>query len=272
MKKWLVWLLALLCAASFALAEDMTEKSNAAVPGEAAALEEVIAQLADAPYSPEGMEKAVFGKDDRTTIHQPGVYPYSAIAYLNVKGKCGCGWTGSGFMVGKSSMATAAHCLICHEHNAWAAEITMFFGYRSNKNYTYCYTGGTTYWCGSNPFATGSYISEDDYAYLKLEQPVGDHVGWFGVRHADASQHGQTFTVAGYRNGVLKSSSGRVDVCSDKLLSYQTDTEPGYSGCPVFDSEYYAVAINVSHDNSNNYARRFTANVVTDMHRNGMFD
>ena len=272
MKKCFAWMLLLLCLCTFGLAEEAAEGYGAVTPGDPAELQEMIELAERAPYVPEGVEKAVFGVDDRATINQTGKYPYSAIAYLKVKGSCGCSWTGSGFMVGQSSLATAAHCLVCEEHDAWVSGLTMYFGYRSDKNYTYCYSDGATYWYGSNPYVNGSYIEDDDYAYLKLEKKVGDRVGWFGIRHANAGQHGQVFTVAGYRHGVLKTSNGTVGVRNDKILEYQTDTEPGYSGCPVFDSEYYAVAINVGHNSVENFARRFTTDVVTEMRQNGMFD
>lgn len=272
MKRSLAWLMLLMCLFSFALAEGVEEQYGAVTAGDPADLDAVAELLEGAPYIPDGMDKAVFGADDRTTINQTSKYPYSAIAYLKVKGACGCSWTGSGFMVGKAGLATAAHCLVCQEHNSWVSGITMYFGYRSDKNYTYCYSDGATYWYGSNPYVDGYYEENDDYAYLKLEKNVGEKVGWFGIRCANDAQDGQIFTVAGYRHGVLKTSNGRVQIRNEKILEYQTDTEPGYSGCPVFDSEYYAVGINVGHNSVENFARRFTSDVVTEMRQNGLFD
>lgn len=272
MKKLLAFLLALLCMVAVAPAEEAEEEYGAALLGDPAELTEQIELTENAPYVPEELEKTVFGSDDRTTIKNTNKFPYCAIAYLKVKGKCGCNWTGSGFMVGKSGMVTAAHCLVCKVHNQWVKGMTMYFGYRSDKNYLYRYNEQFTYWYGTNPYSTGRYSEVNDYAYIKLNKNVGDKVGNFGIRYARPSQDGQVYNLAGYRNGVLKESNGRVTVIDDKLLKYGIDTEPGNSGCPVFDDEYYAVGINVSQNDLYNFAHRFPADLVREMERNGMFN
>lgn len=266
MKRLIALLLAMLCLFSCAVAE---EEYGPVTQGDPATIGELTELIDPAPYIPEDLEKTVFGADDRTTINQTGKYPYSAIAYLIVKGKCGCEWTGSGFLIGKSAMATAAHCLICKEHGDTPSGITMYFGYKSNKNYAYRYNGGATFWYGANPFVDGRYIADDDYAYLKLEKPVGEKMGTFGIRYP---QDGARYTLTGYRHGVLKTSSGAIERSTEKLLFYKTDTEPGNSGCPLYDSEYYAVAINVGYNDTYNFARRFTTDVVSEMYDHDLFD
>lgn len=269
MKKFLAWILVLLCMFSFASAEQ----GGIATLGELAELAEVLPEgelPESAPFIPDSLDKSVFGSDDRTTISKTGQYPYSAIAYIEFRGKCGCDWTGSGFMISKNAMATAGHCLVCKEHNQWVDYMTMYFGYKNAKNYTYRYADPTTYWRNSS-YQNGNYPTTEDYAYIKLEKNVGDKVGWFGVRHSTAPSY-ETFSVSGYRHGVLKTSYGTITQEGDKLYKYTIDTEPGYSGCPVYDSEYYAVGINICHDSSANYARRFTSNLVSEMYSDGIFD
>ena len=272
MKKCMMGLLMLLCLLSFAMAEEAGDDYGLAVLGHPAELAELTEDFESEPYMPADLEKTVFGYDDRTTITNPSKYPYSAIAYLEIKGACGCRWTGTGFMISRNGMATAAHCLVCEVHNQWVSGITMYFGYRSSKNYSYVYNDGATYWYGANPFATGRYVSDDDYAYLKLEKKVGDQVGWFGIRTANNSHDGKMFTVAGYRNGVLKSSTGVLHIYDNKHVSYFMDMEPGNSGCPVFDSENYAIAINVCESSTNNFGRRINSDVLDQMRQQGLFD
>lgn len=272
MKKLIVCLLALLCMLTLASAEEPAEGYGAATlgtPVEAAELPEL---LDCEPYVPDHLEKTIFGYDNRITINATNQYPYSAIAYLKVEGKCGCEWTGSGFMVGRSGMVTAAHCLVCQEHNQWVRGMAMFFGYRSDKNYAYLYNEEFTYWYGTNPFATGRYSEINDYAYIKLNKNVGDQVGCFGIHYATPSQDSQAYNIAGYRYGEMKAGAGMVYVFNDKLLEYQIDTEPGNSGCPIFDNDYYAIAINVSQGSKANYAHRFPAELVTEMYNNGIFN
>ena len=99
------------------------------------------------PFAPENLDKVIIGSDDRITadVRQ---YPYSAIGYMDVHAKCGDTWTGTGFMAGKRLFMTAAHCMYCDEHHAWADEVTIYFGFRSQKNYAYRFTGGWTAWIG----------------------------------------------------------------------------------------------------------------------------
>ena len=273
MSKFFAFLLVLLCIFSFAAAEDMDEEYGEVVLGDPAELSELLDEMLDSePYIPDDLEKTIFGSDDRTTIKKTSQYPYSAIAYLKVKAKCGCNWTGSGFMVSKYGMLTAAHCLVCKEHNQWVDKMTAYFGYRSSKNYTYRYKDKFTYWYGTNPYSTGRYDSLNDYAYLKLNKNVAKKVGAFGIRYASSAPDGQYFNVAGYRDGKLKTVNGRVSVYSNLLFKHNLDTEPGNSGGPVFDNDYYAVGINVSESASANYAHRITADMGREMHQNGLFD
>ena len=58
-----------------------------------------------APYIPESLSpsggalsSAVIGLDERETISQTAVYPYSAIGYMSCHADCGCHWTGSCFI------------------------------------------------------------------------------------------------------------------------------------------------------------------------------
>lgn len=233
-----------------------------------------------APFIPEGeVDKTIFGADDRKVVSSPGKYPYSAIAYLIVKGRCGCNWTGTGFMIGRYSMMTAAHCVVCTQHGKTAGSITMYFGHRSSKDYYYKYNGATTYWYGtnfSNNDGTYGYTSDHmdwDYAYIKLEKPMGDKTGWFGTQARVASElNYDTYEIAGYREGTLKTAKGGATVYNDYILRYTIDTLPGTSGCPVFDSEYYAVGVNVAQSDSHNYARLFTRELMKELRKNGMFD
>ena len=236
-------------------------------------------EFSSAPFIPEGeVEKTIIGADDRVTVKSPGKYPYSAIAYMYVKASCGCDWVGSGFMVSRYCLMTAAHCIVCCTHGKSASQMTLYFGYRSNKDYYYRYDGATTYWYGTN-FSNGdgtySYSphTDWDYAYVKLERPMGDKTGWFGTQsRIDSHLSKGTYEVAGYRDGTLKTSQGKVSALNEYQISYTIDTLPGNSGCPIFDSEYYAVGINIAQNDTKNFGRRITTSLLQEMRRNGMFD
>ena len=240
------------------------------------------AEVESEPFVPEGMpEKAIVGLDNRITIDNPSVYPYSAIAYLEVRTRCGCTGKATGFMVGPDAMVTASHCIICSKHGQPADKITAYFGYISPKNYLYKYTKDiTAYWYGtnfSNSDGTYSYKGhlEWDYAYIKLKERVGDTVGWFGLSAKnDDALNLSAFELAGYRDGVLKTGWGVASVENNYLITYNNDTLPGNSGSPVFTDDYYVVAIHIAEENdaTKNWGRRITKTLLHEMRVNNVID
>lgn len=264
-----------------AYAEAVDEEEGAATPmieeelssDEAAAAAGVEME----PFAPEDMiQKAIIGIDNRITVDNPSVYPYSAIAYLKVTAECGCSWSGSGFMVGPDAMMTAAHCVVCSEHGKTAEKITAYFGYTSEKNYLYKYSKGTTYWYNTNYDYKGNTTKNIawDYAYIKLKERVGDKVGWFAMRaESDDVLDFSAFELAGYRDGVLKTGWGMTNVENEYIITYTNDTLPGNSGSPVFTDDYYVVAVHIaSREGGKNVGRRITSTLLNSMRKNGMFD
>ena len=209
------------------------------------------------PFIPDGMEKTIFNEDDRITVKNPSKFPYSAIAYLNVTGECGCTWTGTGFMVSKDQMLTAGHCLRCIKHYKWPKKITFYFGYKNARSYLYKYTGRWRIYVG-NLYEDREYTTDWDFGCIRFAQNVGDRTGWFGSRYglSDKQLDMKFMNVAGYRDGVLKYDTGFVEVLSSQHLKYRMDTLPGNSGGPVYDPDYYAVGINIAQNNSYNIGFR----------------
>ncbi len=287
MKRIAAWLLAALLVCGVAWAEEAGE----ALPAMESSLEEWYetheAETEEVestqPFVPEGMDKVIIGADDRVTINNTSVYPYSTIGYMFVHATCGCDWSCTCFMVGPSGAMTAAHCLVCSEHGGTADRLDIYFGYVSSKNYLYHYTNGTTYWYGTsfkNEDGTYSYSINHqrwDYAYIKLQERVGDYTGWLGTRAALDSDADSYFELAGYKDNQLKSDWGRLTKLSDNpeyRFGITADALPGNSGSPVFDSDYYALCIWTSYNETRgeNYVRRITGDLLGEMRRNGIFD
>lgn len=256
MKKYLVAFVSvflIICLAlSFCIADGAREESN---EGEVILIDDLDEFSTDesstseqelTPFMPEGIDKAIIGKDDRYTVN-PAAYPFSAISYMRVKGWCGCGWTGSGFMVGRNKLLTAAHCLVCTKHSSWAKEITFYFGYRNEKNYSYRYSGAWKAWAG-NLFGNRSYTVVNDFGCVTLNESVGEKTGWFGVRFygSKTDMRNRLLHVAGYRDGILRNADGFGAERDGDFWRYTIDMLPGNSGCPVFESDNYAIGINIA--------------------------
>ena len=205
---------------------------------------------------------AIFGNDGRVTVTWPSVYPYSTIAYMRVIGRCGDSWSGTGFMVGRDRLLTAAHVLVCPEHNAWAKNIDFYFGYKSDNDCRYHYRGKWTAWAG-NVFKDHRYSIINDFGCVKLYQNVGDMVGWLGSYWGQTSSFLESnyMQVAGYRSGILRYDTGWVTAYDSSHLTYTIDTVCGNSGGPIFTSKYYAVGINIAFNSNFNIGYRLTSTV-----------
>ena len=223
--------------------------------------------IASDPFRPDSLERIILPPDDRKVVKKPKQYPYSAIAYMEAKGECGCEWCCTGFMVTEKTLLTAAHCMMCKEHEKWAKKVTFYFGYKSRKNYLYRYKSKWTAWVGSFPSR-----NEDDWAIVKLNKKVGKKTGWFGIRScSDDDLMGKSFCIAGFGGeDKLRYAWGTVTGVWEKQLGYNIDTLPGSSGSPIFDSNDYAIGINTSHTDSANFGQRLRSEIFQKMEQNGL--
>ena len=247
-------------------APEETETAGTAQVGEGETVEEYLKAHAEdesvndgEPVIPEDLEKIIIGKDDRITINNTSAYPYSTICYMVCRDNYGNSWTGTGFMTAGNHVVTAAHCVWNVESHRAFDSVTFYFGYKNQNNYYYVYNGPFTYWVGTT-FPSGTYSLmniKDDYAVIQFPVNIEQYTGSLGFRTLSEDEVDRKFFyVAGYRDGILKQGIGRITDASESILWHNADTLSGNSGCPMFDSQYMAVGINVAHDNTSNYCRR----------------
>ena len=227
------------------------------------------------PENPGKQEKVIVGSDDRTQIYNSWDYPFSAIAFMVAYGQCGCTWTGSGFMVGERGLATAAHCLVCETHHMPVDYIDFYFGYQPDGSYMYFYNGPFLFWWGTD-FRNGYQNDmEWDYGYVKFDEPIGQYVGYFGVRALSDQdfQQNSYYNLAAYRDGVMMTDFDKVTIMGPNIIIHDIDAVPGYSGGPIFGidgSDDYCVAIHIAENSQYNSARRINMQLFNEMAANGV--
>ncbi len=249
-------------------------QENGTLPEE---LADALEEGENTPFIPDDIEveepddKRIFGNDDRVKVKNPKKYPYSAIAYMKVHARCGCSWTGSAFMVSKKCAMTAAHCLVCTDHSKTADRIDLYFGYRKG-GYVKHVRNNCHYWYGTS-FKNHNYSDyvDWDYGYIIFDSNIGKYTGWFGSKAAtDSELRSGYYEVAGYRNGDMRRDRTKAEPINSNLFAHWADTKGGYSGCPVFDKEYYVVGINICENATSNKARRLTSDLFQQMRENGV--
>lgn len=181
----------------------------------------------------------VFGSDDRQ-VYVPTGYPWRCVGkiFAWTDPSVGPAWVGSGALVGPNVVLTASH--VCPwGSNPWMMQFVPAF-----------YDGASLLGSGVNSYVESyrgyrNYDQGDDMAVLKLYNPLGNNLGWFGSRtYHNSWEDGHYWTKCGYPAAVsLGQRPSRVTwfpIIDDdsngagRELEYKADASGGGSGGPVF--------------------------------------
>lgn len=174
--------------------------------------------------------------------------PYIRIAALVTTWPDGSETNGTGFMVSKNYMLTAAHLVYDDKRGGSARSVVAYFG-RDGINYSYKYYASTLYWSVNYPT---NKTRENDWGALRFDTNVGSTTGWFGVGYVNNETLApMLIRVTGYPGDkmirynsfedkykkYMYTSNSPVHQYSSVGFSYKADTDEGQSGSPVYKND-----------------------------------
>lgn len=181
-----------------------------------------------------------------TTYADDDAYPFLTVAYIEAR--FGNDWyTGSGVLVGKNDVLTAAHVVYDINYGA-ADEVVVYFSYDPSLVNSPYYAVYINYYTDFDPDGDG-YISfgdgrpgnslggaELDVALLSLPTAVGDSLGWMGM---DFSFTSGTVNVTGHPGAYSNYMVNDVDYAwkdsTDQTINISNmEINRGNSGGPIW--------------------------------------
>jgi V8-like Glu-specific endopeptidase len=176
------------------------------------------------------------------------IYPATAVIYIEAR--WGSQWaSGTGFLVGRNDLLTAAHVIFNYDRGGLADEIRLYASFDPDTFGEIAIESEyVEYFPDFDPDGDGKVLpgdfygptlsgSELDIALISLSDPVGDQLGWFGI---DPNFYGGNVGVVGHPgvyNLNMMYDSGSVQASSvDGVYYVGSDLEinPGNSGGPIY--------------------------------------
>jgi V8-like Glu-specific endopeptidase len=192
-------------------------------------------RFGDLHYQP----TTIFNPDGRRAYYDQS-YPWRCLVRITT----GNGWSGSGVLIGPRHVVTASHCVDWTP--GWMTVNVMY----SNMN-SLASANAILYYAESKvgPGTIPDDQSDEDYAVIVLDQPLGEQYGWLGCRTYDSGWDDETSAwhsigypqdlsgngeIAAWQTNFLLNELG-ADYGSARLIRSQTfDNWPGQSGSPIF--------------------------------------
>ncbi|HAN04446.1 MAG TPA: hypothetical protein DCW72_05960 [Elusimicrobia bacterium] len=202
--------------------------------------------LADSPFSPSGMiGKNVFTGNKRGKVTSTQ-YPWNTIGRLDLPNGGHC----TAALVSRDLILTNAHCILDKSTNTLMAGAFVFRPNLTNGASAYS-SGVTLAWWGSYPTDKSG-----DWALMRLAKPLGDNLGWMGVKALPDPRIAQLYAVS-YSEDFYSGSSASFETgctivsgpTSFGQWLHNCSNSRGSSGSPMFifeDKLPYVIAIHAS--------------------------
>jgi glutamyl endopeptidase len=212
--------------------------------------------------------EVIIGRDDRVLATDTMSEPLRRICELRITFPNGKTYRGTGFFIGKRTLATAGHCVYLHNEGGWARKIEVIPGangtfrpYGSEFSSSFRSVKG---WVNSKK-------PEHDYGCIVLPANAfgGRNLGYFGISAAPPLKIlGKRVSLYGYPGDKPSQNWGMtlaVKTITAKTLIYDIDTVGGQSGAPVYTDldgrKNCAIAIHNYGNAGGNSATRITPTV-----------
>ncbi len=237
--------------------------------------------LAAGPAGDDGHpEHITLASDAQLAARQPITstdWPWSAIVKLTVSFPSGDLFDGSGVMVGRNDVLTAAHLVYKRSEGGYANSVIVTPAFEPERGYESRYgsfharvqIADTNYDHDANGvfFPAGMILpgnngpglvgSERDVALLALQTPLGDRTGWMAV---DPDFKEGWANLSGYSNGgrLTNDTEWAQDAVSDSYTSIRNfEADHGTSGGPVwhYDSLGRPAVVAIVSSGSNGHGR-----------------
>lgn len=175
------------------------------------------------------------GQDPRKKIDATTTYPYCCFCHVNSVFS-GESYGGSGVLVGRQHVVTAAHCLFDREKGRWADTCSIYCGL-DDFEAPYGVAKVVRY------YIPREYVKdkndEFDFALMVLDRPMGLKVGHLGCLFStDVTMFAEDLNITGYpgdKGGKqMWSKVNKVKAVSGEQLYYDGETFGGSSGGPVW--------------------------------------
>jgi V8-like Glu-specific endopeptidase len=222
--------------------------------------------------------EVIIGDDDRQRITATQKDPWRYICALRIQMPSGATFRGTGFLIGKRTVATAGHCVYLHNQGGWARRIEVIPGsdgvqrpFGSAISSTFRSVNG---W-------TQEKKPECDYGCILLQPGAfgGRKLGNFGFASLESfALMAKRAVLAGYPGdkpfAELWGMGRRIKTATGTRLVYDHDTMGGQSGAPVYvmsEGRRYVVGIHNYGASTGNSATRVTEKVCENLLRWSQF-
>jgi V8-like Glu-specific endopeptidase len=232
---------------------------------------------APTPDTDEPTPENVIGPDDRVRIFNTLSFPFSCICHLLIKGPNNLWYGGTGWLVDDQTVITAGHNVFMHKEGGFAKEINVYPG-RNGNVITHRFQAAR--WDATNEWK--SQASEvGDYGFIRLNRRTTG-LGYFGFGVLLENEWDKCLHVVGYPGeikgkkledemiGTMWGHGRLAKKVTSRVIYYDTDTERGQSGSPVFFmSQGLPVAVGIHNygNYSGNSATRITKAVFDQIQR-----